>query len=60
MEQINNPLEPVKIEAALRSELMKLEYRKEHSPKDISPLDYTVIACLQKCLNEAKTLKSEE
>ena len=49
-----DPLEPLKIEAALSSELMKLNYRQKCDPKAISSLDYTVIACLQKCLNERK------
>lgn len=44
--RINDPLEPLKVASALRSEILKFEYRKEHDPKAISPLDYTIIAAL--------------
>lgn len=53
-DNIKNLLEPLKIRSALSSERMKLEYRKENNPKDISILDYTIIACLEKCLKEAE------
>lgn len=42
----NNPLEPLKLIAALSCELLMLKKK----PKDISILDYTVIAALQDCL----------
>ena len=42
----NNPLEPLKLSAALSCELLMLK----KNPKDISSLDYTVIAALQDCL----------
>ena len=42
----NNPLEPLKLSAALSCELLMLKKK----PKDISILDYTVIAALQDCL----------
>ena len=48
MGDINNPLEDIKVESALRSEKMKLEYRKANKPKDVNILDYTVIAALEK------------
>lgn len=51
-DDMGNPLEPIKITSALNSEIMKLEYRKEHRPKDISILDYTVIAALMECLEK--------
>ena len=51
LDDMNNPLESIKVEAALRSELLKMDFRKEHNPKDISPLDYTIIAVLAKELN---------
>ena len=44
--RMNDPLEPLKVASALRSEILKFEYRKEHDPKSISPLDYTIIAAL--------------
>ncbi|WP_353096195.1 hypothetical protein [Tissierella praeacuta] len=48
MNDINNPLEDIKVETALRSEKMKLEYRKANNPENINILDYTVIAALEK------------
>ena len=45
---MSNPLEPIKVESALKSEIMKLNYRKEHNPESISELDYTIIAVLAK------------
>lgn len=45
-----NPLEPIKVYSALKSEILKLELRIKNRPKDISVLDYTVIAALQKVL----------
>lgn len=45
-------LEPMKIGRALQSELRKLEYRKSNDPIAISPLDYTIIKCLQAALKK--------
>ena len=45
-----NPLEPLKLSAALDCELLILKRRMKKNPKDISILDYTVIAALQDCL----------
>lgn len=45
-----NPLEPLKLSAALDCELLILKRRMEKNPKDISILDYTVIAALEDCL----------
>lgn len=47
---MENPLEPIKVYSALKSEILKLELRIKNRPKDISILDYTVIAALQKVL----------
>ena len=47
---MENPLEPIKVYSALKSENLKLELRIKNRPKDISILDYTVIAALQKIL----------
>lgn len=47
-----NALEPMKIGYALKSELKKLEYRKENDQKAISPLDYTIIKCLEAALKK--------
>ena len=46
LSRINDPLEPLKVASALRSEILKYEYHKEHDPKAISPLDYTIMAAL--------------
>ncbi len=51
--QMNDVLEPIKLKSALDSELMKLEFRKENKPKDVSILDYTIIYALHKCLTLA-------
>ena len=47
---MNNPLEPLKVSRALRSELLKLDYHKKNSPGAINKLDYTVIAALKEAL----------
>jgi len=48
-------LETMKVEAALRSENMKMQYRKQNKPKDINILDYTVIAALKKQIPQKTT-----
>ena len=50
LDDIDNPLEPIKIESALRSEMMKLEFRRDKKPEDVSILDYTIIAALAEAL----------
>ena len=50
LDDMNNPLEPLKLASALNSEIIKLEYRKASKPKEISILDYTVIYALKDCL----------
>jgi hypothetical protein len=50
VDDISNPLEPLKLSSALQSELFKLQYRKENNPKEINVLDYTVIYALKDCL----------
>lgn len=52
LDNINDPLEPLKISSALKSELLKLQFRKEEKPESISPLDYTVIAALKEALEK--------
>lgn len=52
LDDMKNPLEPLKISSALKSEIMKLEFRKQSKPESISVLDYTIIAALQKVLYE--------
>ena len=49
---IDNPLEPLKLQSALQSEIFKFNYRKEHRPQDINILDYTVMYALKHCLEE--------
>ena len=40
------------LSSALESEIFKYEYRSEHDPQKISPLDYTIIYALKHCLEE--------
>lgn len=50
LDDLSNPLEPLKISSALNSQIYVLEYRKEHAPKKVNVLDYTVIYALKECL----------
>lgn len=52
LDDMNNPLEPLKLSCALESEIMKYNYRKEHKPNEINMLDYTVMYALKHCLDE--------
>ena len=52
LDDIENPLEPLKLQSALESEIFKFNYRKEHKPQDINILDYTVMYALKHCLEE--------
>lgn len=52
LDDIDNPLEPLKLCHALKSELFKYDYRKEHKPQDINILDYTIMYALKHCLAE--------
>ena len=52
LDGIDNPLEPLKLQSAIQSEILKFNYRKEHKPQDINILDYTVMAALKYCLEE--------
>ena len=45
---INDVLEPLRVNSALRSEKLKLNYRNEHTPNEITILDYTIIKALEK------------
>ena len=47
LDDIENPLEPIKLSSALESEIFKYEYRKEYAPQRITPLDYTIIYALK-------------
>lgn len=58
LDDISNPLEPLKLKKALESEIFKYNYRKEHKPQDINILDFTVIYALKHCLEEV--LKESE
>lgn len=60
MNDINDPLENIKVASALRSENMKLEYRKVNKPKEINILDYTVIAALEKQIPKDVNSKCDE
>ena len=60
LDDIKNPLEPLKVTSALKSELLKLQIRQTEKPKSISPLDYTIIAALIKVLkNRWQQLRGE-
>lgn len=52
LDDMGDPLEPLKISSALNGEIMKFEYRKEHDPKKISILDYTIMAALVEALEK--------
>lgn len=52
LDDIGNPLEPLKLQSALESEIFKYNYRKEHKPQSINILDYTIMAALKHCLDE--------
>lgn len=52
LDNMSDPLEPLKISSALKSELFKLKLRKAEKPEDISVLDYTVIAALKEALEK--------
>lgn len=52
LKNIDNPLEPLKLQSALQSEIFKYEYRKKHKPQDINILDYTIMYALRHCLEE--------
>lgn len=52
LDDIRNPLEPLKLQSALKSEIFKYNYRKEHKPQDINILDYTIMYALKHCLEE--------
>ena len=50
IDDVSNPLEPLKLSSALNSEIFKLEFRKANKPEEINILDYTVIYALKDCL----------
>lgn len=60
LDDLNNPLEPLKLQSALNSEIFKLKYRKEHKPNEINILDYTVIYALADCLKRYSGVKVNE
>lgn len=51
LDDIHNPLEPLKLTSALQSELLKYDIRKLKAPEKISPLDYTIMAALKYCID---------
>lgn len=52
LDDITNPLEPLKLKSALDSEIFKYNYRKEHKLNDINILDITIMYALKHCLEE--------
>ena len=59
LDNIKDPLEPLTIGSALKSELLKLQLRKAEKPEDISILDYTVIAALKEALEKRMPEENE-
>ena len=55
---MNDVLEPLKVECTLNSEERKLNYRKQHRPKDVNILDYTIIEALKRQI--PKEVNTEE
>ena len=60
LDDIDNPLEPLKLQSALQSEIFKFNYRKEHKPQDINIIDYTIMYALKHCLEEQLKAKNNE
>ena len=60
LDDIDNPLEPLKLQSALQSEIFKFNYRKEHKPQDINILDYTIMYALKHCLAEQLKERTEK
>lgn len=48
LDNMDDPLEPIKVVSAMKSQSMVLEYRQKHEPDKVNILDYTVIAALWK------------
>lgn len=48
LKEMSDILEPLKVDSALSSEELKLNYRKQNNPKAISILDYTIIEALKR------------
>lgn len=59
LDNIKDPLEPLKIGSALKSELLKLQFRKAEKQEDISILDYTIIAALKEALEKRMPEENE-
>lgn len=51
--EMDNPLEPIKVASALKSELFKWEFRDRRGEQH-SPLDYTIIKALEYALGVSK------
>ena len=60
LDDIDNPLEPIKLKYVLDSEIFKCQYRAKNKPNDINILDYTIIYALKHCLEEQIIKKVEE
>jgi hypothetical protein len=57
---VSNPLEPLKVMSALKSEIMKYDFRAKNKPQDISILDYTIIKALEDVLTREAALAGKE
>lgn len=60
LDDIKNPLEPLKLKSALDSEIFKYQYRLENKPSEINILDYTIMYALKHCLEEQIKKQVEE
>lgn len=52
LDNLSNPLEPLKVYSALKSEILKYEIRNAKDPKSVSPLDITIMFALKRVLEE--------
>lgn len=59
--EYGDPLEHIKVASAYNSQIMVLDYRLKNRPKDISILDYTILAALEKQIpKKAKEIHCDE
>ena len=60
LDDVDNPLEPLKLQSALQSEIFKYNYRKEHKPQDINILDILLVQNAIRILNLQVVILLEE
>ena len=54
-QDMDNLLEPLKLQSALQSQVMKITALQKLRPKDLSILDYTILAALKTLLEQSET-----